>query len=105
MYSETQGEAIRVMNQVLNYVEAFGLPRSRWFFGITDEPPRRLPGEHRVALETDPHICLPVSNTQTAKFVEGFLTDDVFGGFDGGPGGHTQGKFVYAYLKQPHTRR
>ena|SRR3989442_1988511 len=105
MYTTAQTDAIAVVNRILNFTQRHAAPPADWYVGITDEPDRRIFVDHRVKAQHDPHTYLPVPSKEAAQLIEDFLTDPIFGGFDGGPGGDTNGRFVYAYLKKPHTKQ
>ncbi len=104
MYSELQKNSIPIVKSVLNYVQESGTYAGDWVAGITDQPRIGLPQGHGVKLLSDRFICVPAPNEATARFVEEFLVDPVFVGMSGGTGGETTGKFVYAYLKNSHTK-
>ncbi len=106
MYTNIQTEAIHLMNRILDYTDAVGVPRSKWVVGITDDdgPDGRVFGDHRVDPRMDKYIVLPVSDESASRLLESFLTDSELGGFGGASGGDTNGSFIYAYLKRPGTR-
>jgi hypothetical protein len=104
MYTQVQNAVIELVNQILNHVQRDNSDPSEWYAGITDDAERRLFTDHRVKKESECHyIYLSVPDKATADLVEGHLTDPVFGRMDGGPGGESNGRFVYAYKKQPYT--
>jgi hypothetical protein len=105
MYTSVQNAAIKLVNEILNFVQRDGSDPSEWYLGITDDHERRLFTDHRIKKANEHlYIVLSVPDKETAKMVERHLTDDVFGRMDGAPGGSSDGSFVYAYKKQTYTK-
>lgn len=70
------------------------------YVGITDDLKRRFT-EHGLR-STDSVSYFDAGSLKNAKFIEYYFMNEV--GTDGGPGGENErSRFVYAYIKQPHT--
>jgi hypothetical protein len=105
VYTTVQNTAIKLVNEILNFIAQDGSDPSEWYAGITDDKERRLFSEHCVKKENERlYIVFPAPDKETADLVENHLTDSVFGRVDGAPGGSSNGSFVYAYKKQPYTK-
>jgi hypothetical protein len=78
-----------------------GLPHD-WYVGISQNPERRLPVNHKVDLEKDKWIFIPANSDQEAREIEEYFINSI--GTDGKLGGGDNGaKKVYAYKKAPQT--
>lgn len=95
--------ASKMVSDVLKFVDSYGLPYESWYAGITGTPFSRLHRGHGT-LAGDPRQYWDAESEAVARRAEKELLEL---GFDGGPSGGSEipPKFVYVFLKQPHTRR
>ena len=95
--------ASRIVREVLTMVDSHGFSRESWFAGITGDPRARLIQGHGLR-SGDLRKVWDAGSETVARLVEKELLRL---GIDGGTGGGNEvsTKFVYVFLKQPHTRR
>jgi hypothetical protein len=77
-----------------------GLPYD-WYIGISQNPERRLPVNHKVDLDKDKWIYIPANSEQEAMEIEDYFINSI--GTDGAPGGDNGSRKVYAYKKSDKT--
>lgn len=87
-------------SQIKEYIEEKGGPYTAWYVGITNDPERRLFGEHGVHKEGTWVHGEATSNAVARRVEQYFMRL----GCDGAPGGGEEGaKVVYAYKKTAST--
>lgn len=78
-----------------------GVPHD-WYIGISQNPERYLPLNHKVDLDKDKWIYVPANSDQEAREIEEYFINWI--GTDGGSGeGNNGARKIYAYKKAPHT--
>ena len=92
-----------MVREILAFIDSYGLPRDSWYAGITASAWQRLTQGHGLRIG-DPKNFWDATSENIARRVEEKLLKC---GIDGGAGGggEVAPKFVYVFLKQPHTRR
>ena len=91
-----------IIEKISEHIKTRGGFPHDWYVGISQNPERRLPVNHKVDMEKDKWIYIPTNSDQEAREIEDYFVKRI--GTDGGPGGGDDGaKMVYAYKKAHHT--
>lgn len=87
--------------KITDYMQKGGGSNSDWYVGVTVDPKSRLFSDHGVEENGDLWIHEPADSEAAARNVEAYFVNTL--GTDGGTGGGTNPKSVYAYKKNAHT--
>jgi hypothetical protein len=91
-----------IIEKISEHIKTRGGVPHDWYVGISQNPERRLPVNHKVDMGKDKWIYIPTNSDQEAREIEDYFVKRI--GTDGGPGGGDDGaKMVYAYKKARHT--
>jgi hypothetical protein len=92
----------QIIEKISEHIKTRGGLPGEWYVGISGNPERRLSVNHKVDLEKDKWIYIPVNSDLEAREIEEYFVNRI--GTDGGRGGGDNGaRKVYAYKKAPHT--
>lgn len=90
-----------IIKKIGSEIQRVGLPHSRWYVGIAENPKERVFGAHSVSEELDIFFICKANSAEEARIAENELLKK---GCDGGSGGGNQDSiWVYAYLKSNRT--
>ena len=95
--------ASRYVREILEFVDSYGIPRNRWYAGISAQPVNRLSLAHRIEIGNRAKFW-NVGSEEVARAVERRVLQLGLDGGTGG-GGDVAPTFVYVYLQSFHTRR
>lgn len=87
--------------KITDYMQKGGTPSS-WYVGVASDPKSRLFSDHGVQEKGDLWIYEPADSEAAARNIESYFIKTL--GTDGGPGGGTNPRYVYAYEKNAHTK-
>jgi hypothetical protein len=91
-----------IIAKVVAHMQRNGGSNSDWYAGVTADPKVRLFSDHGVHQDGDAWIYEPAESEAAARTVESYLINTL--ATDGGPGGGTNPRYVYAYKKNEHTK-
>lgn len=89
-----------IVDKIIEFASEQDAVISKWYVGIAHDIKQRLFVDHKVNEVSDKWIYCPSDSAEIAFEAEKRLLNK---GFDGGPGGSENPKFVYSYLKNDYT--
>jgi len=91
-----------IIIKISEHIKTRGGVPGDWYVGVSQNPERCLPANHKVDMENDKWIFIPTNSDQEAREIEEYFINSI--GTDGKLEGRNNGaRKVYAYKKAPHT--
>jgi len=91
----------QIIEKISEHITEWGGLLRDWFVGISHNPERYLPLNHKVDLDKDKWIYIPANSYQEAREIVDYFINWL--GTDGAPGEDNGARKIYAYKKSDRT--